>query len=323
MQGRISTGHTIVEPDAVHEEGRTYHGYREGKYLLPNDGEEQDRLDIQHHIWGLLMDSKLAWAPLDGAPANVLDIATGTGAWAIEFARQHAGSHVVGTDLSAIQPGGDAHGVANVSFIKEDSEDAEWLFGTPFDYVHVRMTLTCFRDPRVVVRKAFDNLVPGGWLEFQDFWPEVSCLDDSRADRRGDALRTYWGKVVEGYAATGIDIMVARSYGAWLAEAGFVDVRSEAIPLPGNPWPDDAKFKHLGRWQQVNQTRILGDRNDGGVVAKVLKAAGMSTDEIADLAVRVKAEIPDRDFHWFWTAYVVYGRKPAAAEREAAPDPGE
>lgn len=32
----------------MEEYGRTFNAYREGKYLLPNDGDEQDRLDLQH-----------------------------------------------------------------------------------------------------------------------------------------------------------------------------------------------------------------------------------------------------------------------------------
>lgn len=35
---RTSSGASVVEPDSVAwENGRTYHGYKEGKYHLPND----------------------------------------------------------------------------------------------------------------------------------------------------------------------------------------------------------------------------------------------------------------------------------------------
>ncbi len=35
----------------TYENGRTYHAYRAGQYLLPNDETEQDRLDMTHHVF--------------------------------------------------------------------------------------------------------------------------------------------------------------------------------------------------------------------------------------------------------------------------------
>lgn len=51
----------------------------------------------------MTMDNKLHLAPLEN-PQHVLDIATGTGIWAIQFAQLYPSSTVLGTDLSPIQP---------------------------------------------------------------------------------------------------------------------------------------------------------------------------------------------------------------------------
>lgn len=62
---------------------------------------------MQHHLFLLTLDGELFNAPikdLEGGLHNVLDIATGTGIWAIEFASQFPSAHVIGTDLSPIQP---------------------------------------------------------------------------------------------------------------------------------------------------------------------------------------------------------------------------
>jgi len=40
--------------------------------------------DLQHHLFVMTLDNQLYLAPLDN-PQKVLDIATGTGIWAIEF----------------------------------------------------------------------------------------------------------------------------------------------------------------------------------------------------------------------------------------------
>jgi hypothetical protein len=72
------------------------------EYMLPNDVREQDRLgmypitsmeasnpdrffsDLQHHSFKIMLDGKLHLAPIS-SPRRVLDLATGTGIWAIEF----------------------------------------------------------------------------------------------------------------------------------------------------------------------------------------------------------------------------------------------
>ena len=67
--------------------GRRYQSdrFNRADYLLPNDDIEQDRLDLIHHMFLLLLGGKLYTAPLEN-PQKVLDVGTGTGIWAIDFA---------------------------------------------------------------------------------------------------------------------------------------------------------------------------------------------------------------------------------------------
>ncbi|KAK8210132.1 hypothetical protein M8818_003619 [Zalaria obscura] len=57
---------------------------------------ERDRLDLQHHLFRMTVEGKLHLAPLDPSKLhNALDLATGTGIWAIDFGKaplalQHA-----------------------------------------------------------------------------------------------------------------------------------------------------------------------------------------------------------------------------------------
>src|SRR6202012_1458068 len=124
-----------------YENGRRYHAYQDGRYLLPNDEAEQDRLDCHHHLWRLMIDGPLYRAPIGPNPHRVLDLGTGTGIWAIDFADEFPGALVIGTDLSPIQP---TNVPPNCKFYVDDFE-SEWTYGPQekFDYVHGRALSGC------------------------------------------------------------------------------------------------------------------------------------------------------------------------------------
>jgi hypothetical protein len=66
---RIPSGSSVIEPDSVlAANGRSYHGYKEGSYILPNDAAEQDRLDFQHMMVNIMLDGRLYTAPLTETP---------------------------------------------------------------------------------------------------------------------------------------------------------------------------------------------------------------------------------------------------------------
>ncbi|KAG9680604.1 S-adenosyl-L-methionine-dependent methyltransferase, partial [Aureobasidium melanogenum] len=100
------------------EHGRTYHSYKDGQYVFPNDEREQDRLDLQHHMCNLTY-RRLHLAPLE-KPRHALDIGTGTGIWAMDFADQYPECQVIGIDLSPSQP---TFVPPNLKYIIDDAEE--------------------------------------------------------------------------------------------------------------------------------------------------------------------------------------------------------
>lgn len=76
--------------DYEYENGRRYHAYRAGQYLLPNDETEQERLDMTHHVFLLTLKGELCATHLDN-PQKILDIGTGTGIWV--YLSRHRKSH--------------------------------------------------------------------------------------------------------------------------------------------------------------------------------------------------------------------------------------
>ena len=62
--------------DYEEEYGRSYHAFRRGKYVMPNDEREQDRMDIHYHSLRMTMNDQLYISPIEN-PSNVIDIGTG------------------------------------------------------------------------------------------------------------------------------------------------------------------------------------------------------------------------------------------------------
>lgn len=72
---------------------------------MPNDENEQDRLDLLHHMVMLVTGKQHFFAPIKKQELKrVLDVGTGTGIWAIEVADKYPDAQVLGNDLSPVQP---------------------------------------------------------------------------------------------------------------------------------------------------------------------------------------------------------------------------
>ena len=52
-------------------------------------------MDLLHHVYALIFGGELHLAPLKD-PKNVLDLGTGTGIWAIDFADQYPAAAILG-----------------------------------------------------------------------------------------------------------------------------------------------------------------------------------------------------------------------------------
>jgi SAM-dependent methyltransferase len=271
--------------DFVVKQGRTFHRYREGKYPLPNDYREQERLDFQHHFMLTLLDGKLHLAPIGENPQNVLDIGTGTGIWAVEFADRYPSANVIGTDLSPIQP----DFVPKNCFFEIDDAEDEWLFNERFDYIHMRAMMTCFADPRSIIQKAYNQLAPGGYLEMQDGRFPLQCHDDTL---QGTALDRWAKACVEAGEVTGRAWNNARFYKQWMEEIGFEVIQEKVFEIPTSNWPKGKKAKELGLWFHED----LMDSLSGSKVL-LTKTLGYKEDEVELLLMEVRKNLKDRGVH--------------------------
>lgn len=282
-----------------YENGRRYHAYREGEYVIPNDEREQERLDIHHHIFNMVLGGELYRAPISDQVSSVLDLGTGTGAWAVDMADKMPQAIVTGVDLSPIQPNWIP---PNCRFEIDDFE-LDWSYTYPFEFIHARNIEGCVKDHRKLFHQALENLKPGGWLEVADATVGVFC-DDETIERAPNLLE-WRDRLIEASYKFGKPMGVAKHYKDWLTEAGFTNVQEDIYKVPYSPWPKDPKMKELGRYQQVLMLEAL----DAYSFALFTRILGWSTDQIRLLLAGVRKELLDRTFHGYSRLYFVYAQK--------------
>ncbi|KIX08763.1 uncharacterized protein Z518_03420 [Rhinocladiella mackenziei CBS 650.93] len=284
---------------SVVENGRGYHKFRDGQYILPEDEFEQERLDMQHAMFLRSFGGKLFLAPIERTMQDVLDLGTGTGSWAIDFADQHPQSNVLGVDLSPIQP---MSVPPNCKF-EVDDFDNPWTYNKKFDFIHGRMLLTASADFPKLFGQVFDSLKPGGWFEMQDLYMPILCDDGTM---KGTAWQEWNDKYMEACSIIKRDPSWTAKYQEWMVAAGFTHVKQDLFKWPVNPWPKDKSLKEMGLWNMINML----DGLDGFTVRLWTTALGMTPEEIQLFLVQVRKDLKNTKIHSYWPIYVVYGQKP-------------
>ncbi|KAK0725165.1 S-adenosyl-L-methionine-dependent methyltransferase [Lasiosphaeris hirsuta] len=296
---------TILQYRKLH--GRTYHnfgGADKAEYWAPNDEIANEQLDINHHLLSLSLDNKLYLAPLEKEKVKaVLDVGTGTGIWAIDFADEFPDAQVTGVDLSPIQP---SWVPPNLTFELDDISST-WIYAdNTFDYIHIRYMTGSIKDWVAIYREAYRCLKPGGWIEHMDCSAGVYADDGSMPP---DNIFVDW---MENFCKAGLkigqtfEVIDNDNYIRWLEEAGFKNVNKKTLKVPIGGWPANKKLKEIGLTNQLSLS--LGIEGFGLYI--LTSVLGWPYEEVQVFLASVRAGLKNKAYHGYCRWGVAWSQKP-------------
>ncbi|KAE8151031.1 putative methyltransferase [Aspergillus avenaceus] len=286
------------------ENGRMYHAFRKGVYMLPCDEQEQDRLDIFHKLFTeARVGDGLIYAP---HPTNgrFLDLGCGTGIWAIDVANKFPDSYVVGVDLAPIQP---SNHPRNCEFYAPFDFESPWALGEDsWDFVHLQMGCGSVMGWTNLYRRIHAHLRPGAWFEQVEIDFEPRC-DDRPLE--GLAVRQWYHLLKQATQ----DAMRPISHNARdtikdLQEAGFTEIDHQMVGLPLNPWHIDNHERKVARWYNL----AISESIENLSLAPFSRVFGWDLDRIRHIASEVKSEAFNKEIHTYNILHIYQARKPTA-----------
>lgn len=273
---------------------RGFEAYPEIAFHLPRESSEAYKLDLQHQIWLLTLNGALHISPLPETIHNVLDIGTGTGIWACQFAEKHPSAQVIGTDrtLSLVQT---ATSPPNCRFEKLNVEEDWTTFeGQQFDFIHGRMIGPNMHDWPSLFQKSWDHLAPGGYLEIQEVQTVVRCDDHSATEESSLVIR--WSQLTSGAAArAGNDPLASNHFPQQLRNQGFGHVKTYPIQWPIGTWPKGGLEKDIGRFMVSRMLRAAEEMS----VTKLMRRLDWSREEVEALIEDWRDDIQDPNRHFY------------------------
>ncbi|KAA8620669.1 hypothetical protein SMACR_12884 [Sordaria macrospora] len=285
--------------------GRTYHAeIGNAESWEPNDQRHVDAMEIVHHAILVHMGGKLYFSPLEQKKVQkVLDIATGAGLWAVDFADEFPNAEVIGTDVTPIQP---SWVPPNVQFEIEDCNQ-QWTWpANTFDFINLRNLMGVVDDWNALYRNAYRVAKPGGYVEC--YTTSSRFLSDDGSVKEGSSL-DQWGRVFrEGGKKLGRTFSVYEEdlQRKCMEAAGFVDIEFKDIQVPIGVWHPEKEEAERGLWWKLAIEADL----EGWINYMWNAVLGWSPDEAKAFARHLKRDLNNPKIHGYFMGRVAWGRKP-------------
>ncbi|CCE28868.1 uncharacterized protein CPUR_02558 [Claviceps purpurea 20.1] len=295
-----SIASSVLEYRQIH--GRTYHSDKfTTNFFFPNDDQQIKSEELFHHFSTILLDDQLFLAPLEKDKIHrVLDVGTGSGIWAIEFADQFPNASVIGTDLSPCQP---QWVPPNLCFEIDDAM-LEWTYDdNHFDFIHMRYIVGGIEDWTALFKEAYRCCAPGGWVESVEY--DAEFRSDDGSTQLEPILASFGELFREAGKILKRPLFVQEIQPQALDEAGFIDKRVVRFKAPLGPWAKDRKFAEVGRFGREALENDLQ-----GYTQMLWQSVQKPEDEYHVWLASMRKAIRNPKVHSYEIVQVVYGRKP-------------
>jgi hypothetical protein len=183
-----------------------------------------------------------------------------------EIADLYPSAHVIGTDLSPIQP---TFVPPNCHFEIEDV-NLNWTYPHHhFDFIHVRELFGSVDDWDRFFLQSHSALKPGGYLEILEHSVQPVSDDNTVGP---ETFYTLWGNtVIEMGERRGKSFSIWKESRDRMERAGFEDLVETRYKWPMNGWSKDPKLRELGMWNQLR----LYDGIEGMMIRMLTHAGGV------------------------------------------------
>ncbi|KAK8069203.1 methyltransferase domain-containing protein [Apiospora phragmitis] len=242
---------------------------------------------LQHNVSKDIHDGRLHLAPVTAAK-RVLDIGTGRGIWAFDFAKQNPESTVLGIDIRPVEA---PHKEPNCSFQVGDAEE-EWQVSGKFDFIYARAPGYEFASTPRYLESAYAHLNPGGFAEFQEWIIRIRSPNHSLD---GTALQRWSRLMYHGAGKAGRRLDFINGYAPLLTKAGFVNVTERRYPVPLVPWAPGKKLQKIGEMMRQNLSWVLPSLSDDVFTARLNWQKG----ELDTFLDTVRSELGNNKIHCY------------------------
>jgi hypothetical protein len=140
-----------------------------------------------------------------------------------------------------------------------------------------------------MIKQAYDNLVPGGYLELHDGVFPMEYLGEPPVN---SALYQWNDLLVEAAARAGRPWTNTPFYKQWMEETGFEDIVVRKFFWPMSPWAKGQYYKTIAMYAQED----FGG-NIEGISLKLFGFLGWDAERIKKFAKDVQRDIHDTSIH--------------------------
>ncbi|KAF9114189.1 hypothetical protein BGX27_011462 [Mortierella sp. AM989] len=282
-----------LQANKPYEDGRSRHCVESAPYMLPNDLTESDRLDAQHYIVRYMFQGNYNIKLDRKSKLRILDVATGTGVWALEMAYEFPTADVYGVDLSPIYPTSETSSKPvppNCHFQLCNILDGIPFPDNYFDFIYQRLLVYALSPAqrKQVNAELFRILKPSGHIQLVE--------SDGIIYNAGQVTDMVNVLSIETPMKKNVDPKEVQHLKPGLRRTGFVNVNSFNVALPVGDWGGP-----LGQLSQQNMHGLASIWLKGEV--------GRQTEEECE-ATLAEMDKECEQLQSFYKVWLVVGQKP-------------